>query len=55
MMHLLMDAARARGLKTMEGDVLATNRKMLRLCERLGFSRTRSPEDAGVVIVSRPL
>ena len=39
----------------MEGDVLATNRKMLRLCERLGFSRRRSPEDAGVVIVSRPL
>ena len=55
MMNLLMEAARERGLKTMEGDVLATNRKMLRLCERLGFSRRRSPEDAGVVIVSRPL
>ena len=55
MMNLLMDAARERGLKVMEGDVLASNRKMLRLCERLGFSRRRSSEDAGIVIVSRPL
>jgi hypothetical protein len=32
----------------MEGFVLATNRSMLRLAERLGFSITRDREDASI-------
>ena len=34
----LIDAARKRGLTTMEGFVLAVNEPMLRLAKRLGFS-----------------
>jgi len=38
LIHALMDVARSRGLKTLYGDVLATNPKMLKLMSRLGFS-----------------
>jgi len=55
LMELLMNVARDRGLTIMEGDVLAENRKMLRLCEKLGFRIVRSPEDPEVVIVRRHL
>jgi acetyltransferase len=37
LMTVLMDAARARGLKTMNGEILTKNRNMLRLVEKLGF------------------
>jgi Acyl-CoA synthetase (NDP forming) len=36
-MDALMDIARDKGLKTMEGDVLASNRNMLSLVTSLGF------------------
>ncbi len=46
MMRRLMVIARDRGLEVMEGEVLANNTKMLRLCEGLGFRTVReSPED----------
>jgi acetyltransferase len=38
LMDALMDIARDKGLKTMEGDVLANNRNMLGLVTALGFS-----------------
>ena len=47
----LIGAARARGLKHMEGFVLAGNRAMLTLARRLGFTVTPDPEDATVKIV----
>jgi acetyltransferase len=50
-----MDAARARGLKTIEGEVLANNANMLHLCAKLGFSLGAVDEDAGIRKVSRPL
>ena len=38
LMTALMDAARAKGLKVMAGEVLKTNANMLKLMNRLGFS-----------------
>jgi RimJ/RimL family protein N-acetyltransferase len=51
----LIDAARARGLRHMEGYVLAGNTGMLNLARRLGFSVKADPHDATVVIVSLAL
>ena len=55
LMQSLMNAARDRGLDIMEGDVLSTNRKMLRLCQGLGFRLVRSVEDPDVTAVRRHL
>jgi len=46
----LIKSARARGLKEMEGFVLAMNQPMLRLARRLGFSIAADPEDGAVRI-----
>ena len=48
LMRTLIDAARQRGLKVMEGFVLADNKSMLGLARRLGFSVTRDPDDGGI-------
>ena len=55
LMQSLFEAARDRGLAVMEGDVLAANRRMLRLCEGLGFRLQRSRDDPEVVAVHRHL
>jgi len=55
LMHILIDVARRRGLKTMEGLVLATNTRMLRFTRQLGFGAQRDPEDRDTVRVVRPL
>jgi acetyltransferase len=44
MMEQLVDVARARGLKSMVGHVLAENRGMLSLCQKLGFVVADSDE-----------
>lgn len=51
LMHLLVDVARRRGLATMEGIVLATNRAMLDLARRLGFEVRRDEQDGDTVRV----
>jgi len=51
----LMDAARGKGLKTMEGEVLASNSNMLKLVSTLGFSATTSEEDPAIKRVSKSL
>ena len=43
LMRALIDAARQRGLRTMEGFVLADNKSMLGLARRLGFTVARYP------------
>jgi len=48
LMALLIEAARRRGLATMEGFVLAENLPMLRLAQKLGFESKRDPDDFGV-------
>jgi acetyltransferase len=46
LMSQLIEVARARGLRTMIGHVLAENRGMLTLCQGLGFVIGDSPEGA---------
>lgn len=55
LMDVLMDVARGRGLKRMEGEVLKINRPMLKLVEALGFRIEPHPEDDAVRRVSRAL
>ncbi len=55
LMDVLMDVARGIGLKTIEGEVLKTNRAMLRLVEGLGFRIEPHPEDSGMKRVWRTL
>ena len=55
LMHELMEVARLRGLRRIQGEVLAENSTMLSLMERLDFSVRTHPEDAGLRCVSRRL
>ncbi len=55
LMTALVDAARGKGLGTMQGVVLKNNTHMLRLMERLGFSITDSEEDSNLRNVSKAL
>ncbi len=55
LMQRLMTVARDRGLQIMEGEVLARNGKMLRLCKNLGFRVVADPDDHEVVTVRRHL
>ncbi|MCG6937111.1 MAG: bifunctional acetate--CoA ligase family protein/GNAT family N-acetyltransferase [Gammaproteobacteria bacterium] len=51
MMQRLMNVARDRGLEIMEGAVLSSNRRMLRLCEELGFRAVQNPDEPEAVSV----
>ena len=55
MMQTLIDTARAKGLRTVEGEVLAHNSGMLKLMQRLGFDKHRSEMDDNIVIVVKRL
>lgn len=55
LMRDLIGIARARGLATMEGLVLATNSRMLRFTRQLGFRQERDPGEFDTVRVVRPL
>jgi acetyltransferase len=55
LMDVLMDVARGKGLAVIEGEVLKTNRPMLKLVEALGFRIEPHPEDDGVRKISRAL
>ena len=55
LMTALLDAARAQGLKRMEGEVLATNQAMLRLAAGLEFSIADNPDDPASKRVVKPL
>ena len=50
LMTSVIDEARRRGLKEMEGFVLAQNQPMLRLAKRLGFRIEFVPGDASIRI-----
>lgn len=52
-MDTLMDIARDKGLKTMEGDVLASNRSMLSLVTSLGFVVGEGEEPSIKKVVKR--
>ena len=51
----LMDAARSKGLKTIEGEVLSENHNMLKLMRHLGFTSKICEEDRHIVKVSKSL
>jgi acetyltransferase len=55
LMDVLMDVARAKGLRVMDGEVLKTNRRMLKLSESLGFRIEAHPEDDSIRKISREL
>ncbi|MDO8293878.1 MAG: GNAT family N-acetyltransferase, partial [Gallionella sp.] len=55
LMVALMEAARAKGLSVIEGEVLNNNHKMLKLMTRLGFAIKASDEDQGIMKVSKAL
>ncbi|NMG01583.1 GNAT family N-acetyltransferase [Azoarcus taiwanensis] len=55
LMLQLIEVAASRGLKTMEGFVLATNHKMLKFCRQLGFRMEPLPDDFETVRVVRSL
>jgi acetyltransferase len=54
MLSALIETARSRGLKLMEGDVLEQNRAMLHLAKKLGFV-VHEPDDSRVRHVSLTL
>ncbi|CAG7857435.1 Peptidyl-lysine N-acetyltransferase Pat [biofilm metagenome] len=51
----LMDIARSKGLKIMEGDVLNNNHNMLKLMQRLDFTIVANPEDDTLKTVKKLL
>lgn len=55
MLELLIDEARERGFKRMDGYIFASNKPMLALAQKLGFTASDDPDDPGVRIVRRPL
>ena len=48
-----MEAARSRGLRSIEGEILAENRTMLKLMDSLGFSVRPDPADPGLRLAER--
>jgi len=55
LMTALIDCARAKGFRTVVGDVLSLNSKMFRLMTSLGFTIHPHPEDPAVKRVVKPL
>lgn len=55
LMAALLDAARARGLKKMQGLVSADNRDMLEFVRELGFEASAGPEGTGTVRIAKTL
>jgi acetyltransferase len=55
LMTCLIDAARARGLKFMQGEVLTNNHNMLKLMDKLEFVAVVDEEDRSVTSVTKNL
>jgi len=55
LMMTLMDTARSRGLKMIQGEVLSNNHNMLKLMSKLGFSGILDEEDRNITLVNRNL
>ncbi|MDJ1157939.1 bifunctional acetate--CoA ligase family protein/GNAT family N-acetyltransferase [Chelatococcus sp. SYSU_G07232] len=52
LMEMMIDYARAEGLKIIEGQVLRENTMMLAMCEKLGFRISLDPEDPDIRVVT---
>lgn len=55
LMDALIEAAKQRGFKIMDGEILSNNHNMLKLTEHLGFSIKQSSEDPGIKVVKKRL
>jgi acetyltransferase len=55
LMETLIDYARSEGIVALQGEVLAENSIMLRMCSELGFSISPSPTDSNIRLVQLPL
>ena len=53
LMQMIIEYARAEGLKTIEGQVLRENTAMLAMCKELGFEIAPDPNDVDLRIVRR--
>ena len=45
----LIDYARSRGIGLLHGTVMLENRRMIAMCEKLGFARAADPDDPSLV------
>lgn len=52
LMTLIIDWARAEGLKVIRSQVLAENTRMLALCRQLGFDIANDPDDTAIRVVT---
>ncbi|MGA7489485.1 MAG: bifunctional acetate--CoA ligase family protein/GNAT family N-acetyltransferase [Xanthobacteraceae bacterium] len=55
LMQMIIEYARAEGLKTIEGQVLRENTAMLAMCRKLGFEVASDPDDPNTCVVKLPL
>jgi acetyltransferase len=55
LMSCLIDAARERGLKSIQGEVLANNVKMLGLMKKLAFACRTNADDPTIIVAEKPL
>jgi acetyltransferase len=55
LMELIIEYARAEGLKYISGQVLQENTEMLAMCRQLGFQVETDAEDSSLAIVTLPL
>jgi acetyltransferase len=55
LLETLVEAARARGIVRLEGEVLAENAPIRALLGRLGFSFRRDPESSDVLLIEKSL
>jgi acetyltransferase len=51
LMNRIIKFAKAKGLRSIQGQVLAENEVMLKMCRELGFEIKRDPGDPGLRIV----
>jgi RimJ/RimL family protein N-acetyltransferase len=55
LMQQIIAYARARGLRSIEGEVLRENTTMLKMCRELGFKISNIPDTGGICTVRLPL
>ncbi len=55
LMELMIEYARAEGLQSIRGQVLAENRTMLQMCRQLGFHIAPDPDETSIAIVTLAL
>ncbi len=55
MMQMIIEYARAEGIRSIEGQVLADNTTMLKMCGELGFAISRDPDDPSISVAKLSL